>query len=80
MVYIYTRFSNRSGFLSTAYKKHEDIKNGHKVSVSVMLRAGSSHLSFFHHGGMGRETTTLYKMLEDMLASKQQKPYPVVIS
>ena len=55
--------SNRSGSLSTAYKKQEDVKNGHMVSISMMLRAGSLHLSFFHPplGGGTRSHNFLQK-------------------
>ena len=37
-------------------------------------------LVFSTTGGMGREATTFDKRLADMLAQKQQTPYPVVIS
>ena len=73
--------SNRSGSLSAAYKKHEDIKKrAYGQRVRDVECGVFTPLVFSTTGGMGREATTFYKRLADMLARKQRKPYPVVIS
>ena len=73
--------SNRSGSLSAAYKKHEDIKKrAYGQRVRDVEGGVFTPLVFSTTGGMGREATTFYKRLADLLAQKQQKPYPVVIN
>ena len=73
--------SNRSGSLSAAYKKHEDIKKrAYGQRVRDVEGEVFTPLVFSTTGGMGREATTFYKRLADLLAQKQQKPYPVVIN
>ena len=72
---------NRSGSLPAAYKKHEDIKKrAYGQRVRDVECGVFTPLVFSTTGGMGREATTFYKRLADMLARKQQMPYPVVIS
>ena len=73
--------SNRSGSLSAAYKKHEVIKKrAYGQRVRDVEGGVFTPLVFSTTGGMGREATTFYKRLADLLAQKQLKPYPVVIN
>ena len=72
--------SIRSGFLSAAYKKHEDSKKrAYSQRVRDVECGVFTPLVFSTIGGMGREATTFYKSLADMLALKQRTPYSVVI-
>ena len=65
----------------TTTKKHEDIKKrAYGQRVRDVECGVFTPLVFSTTGGMGREATTFYKRLADMLAWKQQTPYPVVIS
>ena len=73
--------SNSSGSISTAYKKHEDIKKrAYGQRVREIEDGVFTSLVFSTTGGMGQEATTFYKRLEDMIAQKQQKPYSIVIN
>ena len=73
--------SNNSGTIPTTYRKHGNIKK----------RAYGQHVRNIEHGvftplvlsttgGMGHEATTFYKRLADMLTSKGQKSYSIIIS
>ena len=73
--------SNRSGSISAAYKKHEDIKKwAYGQRVRDVEHGVFTPLVFSTTGGMGQKVTTFYKRLADMLAWKEQKPYSVVIT
>ena len=70
--------SNSSGSISTAYKKHEDIKKrAYGQRVREVEHDVFTPLVFSTTGGMGQEATTFYKRLADMTA---QKPYSIVIN
>ena len=73
--------SNSSGSISTAYKKHEDIKKrAYGQRVRELEHGVFTPPVFSTTGGMGQEATTFYKRLADMIAQKQQKPYSIVIN
>ena len=73
--------SNSSGSLSSVYKRHEDIKKrAYGQRVREIEHGVFTPLVFSTSGGMGREATTFYKRLADMLASQQRRPYSVVMS
>ena len=73
--------SNSSGSISTAYKKHEDIKKrAYGQRVREVEHGVFTPLVFSTTGGMGQEATTFYKRLADMIAQKQQKPYSIMIN
>ena len=73
--------SNSSGSLSSVYKRHEDIKKrAYGQRVREIEHGVFTPLVFSTSGGMGREATTFYKRLADMLANKQRRPYSVVMS
>ena len=73
--------SNSTGSISAAYKKHEDIKKrAYGQRVREIEHGVFTPLVFSTTGGMGSEATTFYKRLADMLASKQQKPYSVIMN
>ena len=73
--------SNNSGSISTAYKKHEDIKKRpYSQWVREVEHGVFTPLVFSTNGGMGQEATTFYKRLADMIAQKQQKPRSIVIN
>ena len=72
--------SNCSTNISSAYRKHEMSK---KLEYGQRIREVEhgvfTPLVFTTTGGMGREATTFYQRLADMIASKQQKSYPTVM-
>ena len=68
---------NRSGSLSSAYKKHEDIK---KRAYGQRVRDIFTLLFFSPPDGTGSHNFLQNLRLADILAWKQQKPYSVVIS
>lgn len=73
--------SNNTESLSSVYKRHEDIKKRvcgqrvheveHRVFTPLVLSTS---------GGMGREATTFYKRLADMLATHQRRLYSIAMS
>ncbi len=73
--------SNSSGSIAAAYKKHEDIKKrAYGQRIREIEHSVFTPLVFSTTGGLGREATTFYKRLADMLARKRDKPYSIVMS
>ena len=63
---------SNAGSISSAFKKHEDAKKELMVNVSEKLnRVFFTPLVFSSTGGLGREATTFYKRLADLLANKE---------
>ena len=66
--------------LSSAYKRHEDAKKceyGHQVKE--VEHGVFTPLMLTSTGGMGREATTFYKRLADLLATRWGQPYSTTI-
>ena len=73
--------SNRSRSITAAYRKHEnDKKRAYGQRVREVEHGVFTPLVLSSTGGMGREATTFFKRLADMLSHKQQKPYSVVMN
>ena len=73
--------SNRSSSITAAYRKHEnDKKRAYGQRVREVEHGVFTPLVLSSTGGMGREATTFFKRLADMLSHKQQKPYSVVMN
>ena len=73
--------SNSSGSISSAYKKHEDIKKrAYGQRVREIEHGVFTPLIFSTTGGLGREATTFYKRLADLLSNKRNQPYSIVLS
>ena len=72
--------SNRSTVVSSTYRRHEQAKKCeygqrvHNVEHGVFTPSVLSS-----NGGMGKEATTFYKCLTDMIAQKRQHPYSMVM-
>ncbi len=72
--------SNRSGRLSTAYKRHEDEKKrAYGQRVREIEHGVFTPLVMSTTGGMGREGQTFYKRLADMIAQKREMPYGIMM-
>ena len=72
--------SNRSSEPSSAYRRHERAKKReYGQRVREIERGVFTPLVLSTTGGMGREATTFYKRLADMIASKRQHSYSVVM-
>ena len=72
--------SNRSSEPSSAYRRHEQAKkHEYGQRVREIERGVFTPLVLSTTGGMGREATTFYKQLADMIASKCQHSYSVVM-
>ena len=72
--------SNRSGKLSAVYKRHEDAKKREYGQRVLDVEHGVfTPLVLSTTGGMGREATTFYKRLADMLSSKRNLPYSTLM-
>ena len=72
--------SNRSTNILSAYRKHELLKKReYGQRVRDVEHGVFTPIVFTTTGGMGREATTFYKRLADMIAVKQQKPYSTVM-
>ena len=71
--------SNRSPD-SSVYRRHEQAKKReYGQRIREVERGVFTPLVLSTTGGMGREATTFYKLLADMIAQKRQHPYPVVM-
>ena len=69
--------SNRS---TDAYKRHEQAKKREYGQRVREIECGVfTPLVFSTNGGMGKEATTFYKRLADMIAQKRQHHYPMVM-
>ena len=65
--------SNHSKDLSTAYKRHEQAKKReYGERIREIERGVFTPLVLSTHGAMGKEATTFYKRLADMLSQKRQ--------
>ena len=72
--------SNRSTVISSAYRKHEQAKKReYGQRVRDVEHGVFTPLVLSTNGGMGKEATTFYKRLADMIAQKRQHPYPMVM-
>ena len=72
--------SNRSTDLSSVYRRHEQAKKReYGQRIREVERGVFTPLVFSTTGGMGREASTFYKRLADMIAQKRQHPYPAVM-
>ena len=73
--------SNSSGSLPSVYKRHEDTKKrAYGQRIREVEQGVFTPLVFSTTGGMGREATTFYKRLGNMLASHHNKPYSMIMS
>ena len=81
VMYIYPNASsNRSPDSSPVYRRHEQAKKREQGQRIREVECGVfTPLVLSTTGGMGREATTFYKCLADMIAQKRQHPYPVVM-
>ena len=71
---------SNAGSISSAFKKHEDAKKrAYGQRIRQIEQGVFTPLVFASTGGLGREATTFYKRLADLLANKRDKPYPVVM-
>ena len=69
--------SNRS---IDAYRRHDMAKKReYGQRVREVERGVFTPLVFSTNGGMGKEATTFYRRLADMIAQKRQHPYSVVM-
>ena len=69
--------SNRS---LNAYRRHKQAKKReYGQRVRDIERSVFTPLVLSTNGGMGKETSTFYKRLTDMIAQKRQRPYPMVM-
>ena len=72
--------SNRSTDSSSVYRRHEQAKKWeYGQRIREVERGVFTPLVLSTTGGMGREATTFYKRLADMIAQKRQHPYPAVM-
>ena len=72
--------SYRGSSLPSLYKRHEQMKKReYSARVREVEQGCFTPLDFTTSGGMGREATTFYKRLADLLAEKRQLPYGVVM-
>ena len=72
--------SNSSGSLPSVYKRHEDTKKpAYGQRIREVEQGVFTPLVFSTTGGMGREATTLYKRLGNMLASHHNKTYSMIM-
>ena len=72
--------SNSSPDSSSVYRRHEQAKKReYGQRIREVERGVFTPLVLSTTGGMGREATTFYKRLADMIAQKRQHPYPVVM-
>ena len=72
--------SNRSTDSSSVYRRHEQAKKReYGQRIREVERDVFTPLVLSTTGGMGREATTFYKRLADMIAQKRQHPYPAVM-
>jgi hypothetical protein len=72
--------SNHSKDLSTAYKRHEQAKKReYGERIREIERGVFTPLVLSTHGAMGKEATTFYKRLADMLSQKRQQSYTTVM-
>ena len=72
--------TNRSTDLSSVYRRHEQAKKReYGQRIREVERGVFTPLVFSTTGGMGREASTFYKRLADMIAQKRQHPYPAVM-
>ena len=72
--------TNRSTDTSSAYRRHEQAKKWeYGQHVREVEHGVFTPLVLSTTGGMGREATTFYKRLADMISQKRQHPYPTVM-
>ena len=71
--------SNCSTDLSSVYRRHEQAKKREYGRIREVERGVFTPLVLSTTGGMGREATTFFKHLADMIAQKRQHPYPTVM-
>ena len=65
---------------SSAYRRHEQAKKReYGQRIREVERGVFTPLVLSTTGGMGREATTFYKRLADMIAQKRQHTYPAVM-
>ena len=70
----------RSSDLAAVYKQHESAKKReYNQRVQNVEHGVFTPLVFMTTGSMGREASTFYKRLADMLSHKQEKPYSVIM-
>ena len=70
----------RSKDIATVYKQHEQAKKReYNQRVQNVEHGVFTPLVFSITGSMGKEGTTFYKRLADLLSRKQEKPYSVVM-
>lgn len=73
--------SNYSASLQSSYRKHEAAKKREYNQRVLEVEHGVfTPLVFTTTGGMGREATTFYKRLADMIAQKENKNYSTVMN
>ena len=71
--------SNASS-ISSAFKKHEDSKKqAYGQCIREIEHGVFTPLVFSTTGGIGREATTFYKRLADLISCKRDKPYSVIM-
>ena len=72
--------SNHSTVVSSAYRRHEQAKKReYGQRVRDVEHGLFTPLVLSSNGGMGKEATTFYKRLADMIAQKRQHPYSMVM-
>ena len=72
--------SNRSTTPLSVYRRHELAKKREYGQQIREVECGVfTPLVFSTARGMGKEATTFYKRLADMIAQKRQHPYPAVM-
>ena len=72
--------SYRSSSVSSLYRQHEKSKRQeYEARVREVERGCFTPLVLTTSGGMGREATTFYKRLADLLATKRNCPYSVTM-
>ena len=72
--------SYRSANPSSVYRRHEQAKKReYGQRIREIEHGVFTPIVFSTTGGMGREATTFYKRLADMIAQKRQHPYPDVM-
>ena len=73
-------FSNRSTVVSSIYRRHEQAKKReYGQRVHDVEHGMFTPLVLSSNGGRGKEATTFYKCLTDMIAQKRQHPYSTVM-
>ena len=71
---------SNAGFISSAFKKHEDSKEReYGQRIGEIENEVFTPLVFSTTGGIGREATIFYKRLADLISSKRDKPYSVIM-